>query len=221
VTHILHAPEPALRRLQHWVPAIARDRQVVAETAPEFRKPWLTLGLFLLVAVVILWQTAWPPLIDRLQWNAVKVGEGEVWRLVTGLLVHTNGQSQIVVNMATLLALGSFVEQRWPRIVWLAAFFAGAFSAEAAGVHWYPVGGGMSVGLWGLFGLTLAGALTNPEASLPVRIVWPALGCAAGLLFCFASDIHGPPVFAGALVGFTALALGTQPLSRSSAPAHG
>ncbi len=215
MSHILPAPEQARRApLQALSWSVAAPRRAARERVG--RQPWLTLGLFVLTAFVVTWQTLWPPLIGHLQWDAARVGQGELWRLVTGLLVHTNGESQILVNLSTLLVLGAFVELRWSRTIWLSAFLAGAFSAEAAGVYWYPVGGGNSVGLWGLLGLTLVGLMANHQARWPLRWGLPLLGFSIGALFCYFSDIHGPPVFAGALVGIIALhharARGQEPL---------
>lgn len=169
-----------------------------------WRWPWLTISVFVVTSLVVAVQLNWPPLVELLQWDARLVLEGQFWRMLTGLLVHTSGWSQIALNFTVLVLLGTLIENIWPRWMWVAGFAIGALTAEAFALSWYQQGGGNSVGLCGLFGLFLAGLLRSDLPDM-VRIGFPVVSLAGALSFCAMSDIHGPPVLAGALFGFFAL----------------
>lgn len=174
------------------------------------RRPYATAAIALLSGSGFILQLVWPEAIGLLQWDAGRVAQGDVWRLLTVILVHTNGVPHIALNLAILMVLGPYVEQRWSRWAWMAAFWAGVFAAEAAGVFWLPVGGGNSVGLGGVFGLGLVGLLLDHTVSRSARLAVPIASFVIALFATLATDIHGPPIFAGALVGLVALRLGAR-----------
>lgn len=174
------------------------------------RRPYATATIMLLSGAGFILQLLWPPAIGLLQWDAARVAQGEVWRLFTVILVHTNGVPHIALNLAILMVLGPYVEQRWSRWAWMAGFWAGVFAAEAVGVSWLPVGGGNSVGLGGVFGLGLVGLLADPRVSRSARLAVPIASFVIAVFATLAADIHGPPIFAGALVGLAALPLGAR-----------
>lgn len=170
----------------------------------KWRWPWLTMSVLLVTGIVVVVQLNWPPLVPMLQWDARLVMAGQLWRIVTGLLVHTSGWSQIALNFTVLVLLGTLIENIWPRWMWVVAFALGALTAEAFALSWYQTGGGNSVGLCGLFGLFLAGLLRSdlPEAA---GTYFPAISLAIALYFCSLADIHGPPVIAGTIFGLVVL----------------
>ena len=146
-------------------------------------------------------QTAYPPLLAAWQWDSMRVGSGEYWRIATAPFVHSNGWGQILSNLAGLLVIGWLVEQQWSRAAWLAAALAGVVSGEISATFWEPVGGGISVAIGGLVGLALTGWMLHPNLPAWFRFGVPLLYvCGAGYAV-YLGDIHGPPVLAGALVG--------------------
>ena len=176
----------------------------------ERRWPYATMTIFALSGGGFIVQTLWPEAISLLQWNAALVAQGEIWRLLTVILVHTNGVPHIALNLAILAILGPYVEQRWSRWAWAAAFLVGVFAGEAAGVFWLTEGGGNSVGLGGLFGLGLVGLLADGSAPRSARLAIPIASFVIALIVTVLSDIHGPPIFAGAVVGLVALRMGAR-----------
>jgi rhomboid protease GluP len=148
-------------------------------------------------------QSMFPELIGLLQRQPTMITGHEYWRFVTALLVQSDGASQLSVNLPLLLVVGTFAEQRWRRAIWVAAYLAGGLTGEIAGIFWQPVGAGNSVAILGVAGLLLA--ILPQERSLPplARYVWPAAGLVAAIVLTSIDNIHGPPLFIGALVALT------------------
>ncbi|HEV7292857.1 MAG TPA: rhomboid family intramembrane serine protease [Devosia sp.] len=165
------------------------------------RWPWLTLAVAAIMLLFVTAQTIWPELIGHLRWEAERVLAGEVWRMASGAFIHTNGPLQIIFNLVGLLFIGWFVEQHWSRLAWSVAFVGGVLAAELFAILWYPVGGGLSVGLGGLVGLTLAGWARYREVRWIVRVPLVLLYLAGTAYVIYLQDLHGPPIIAGALVG--------------------
>ena len=171
------------------------------EAVSRLRWPWLTLAVLAATAAVVVAQSLHPPLVDAWQWNAERVRQGQLWRMVTGAFVHTAGPAQIASNLFGLLFVGWLVEQQWSRLAWVLAALAGVATAELAALFWYPVGGGISVALGGLVGLAMIGWLFDPRLPMWFRFGLPVLYVLGAIYIASRADIHGPPIMAGAVVG--------------------
>ena len=71
-------------------------------------KPWLTITLCVGSLLLFLVQGAAP---DALVYNRQALGQGEIWRLLTGHFVHCD-LAHLGWNLAALLILGGLLEQR-------------------------------------------------------------------------------------------------------------
>lgn len=96
--------------------------------------------------------------------DSARVAAGEVWRLLTGPLVHASGV-HLLVNVVALLALGHLLEPRLGARRWLTVFVLGA------------VGGGLVSQLSGV--VRTDGASGGAYALLGATIAWGRWG--AGL----------------------------------------
>ncbi len=85
-----------------------RFSQPSYESQGRSRLPWLTLLLSGLVAAVYLLLGPAPP---GLLFDHDRVAQGEVWRLLTGHLVHSD-TAHLAWNLAALVILGSLLEWR-------------------------------------------------------------------------------------------------------------
>jgi rhomboid family GlyGly-CTERM serine protease len=72
------------------------------------RFPWRTAGL----AGVCLAAAVVPGSAEALQYDRVRVMEGEVWRLLTGQLVHWTARMALA-DLGVLLGLGAWLEAVW------------------------------------------------------------------------------------------------------------
>lgn len=137
------------------------------------RRSWLTLTVFVLTAVPSLLQVFIPGVLTSLQ-RTPAVRDGEVWRLLTSLVVQDGGWFGTISNLLFLLVIGATAEYVLPRRRWLACYLAGGITGQLVGLEWQPFGGGNSVAICGLTGalaVSLVGAADSPRWT-PVVVAW-------------------------------------------------
>jgi membrane associated rhomboid family serine protease len=146
------------------------------------RRAPATLAIVALTSAVVVAQLAAPSLVTALGASWPEIAHGQVWRLVTGSLVHGLGVAQLVVNMAAFIVFGPPLERAIGRrrfvalyfgggaLVWLLVLtitdraFTGAgasasvFAVMAAGV---PVGLRQPGGRWGWAALSAAAVVAG------------------------------------------------------------
>ncbi|MEC9344039.1 MAG: rhomboid family intramembrane serine protease [Pseudomonadota bacterium] len=165
------------------------------------RPPLLTLAIAAATSLLTVAALAYPSLLALLERNEARIAAGEFWRLLTSFLVLGDNATQIGFNLAGLLLLGTPVERRLPRRLWAIAYLGGGVVGQLAGLYWKPFGAGNSVAIAGLAGLLLVHMARREGATLPQRLAWPVAGFGFAAWLSLIQDIHGLPVFAGALAG--------------------
>ncbi len=83
-------------------------------------------------------QFIWPSLLDRLRRDRARLQDGEWWRLVTSILVQSDGVGQYAYNLTGSVLVGVAVESRCGHARWLACYLAGGLAANVAAYQ--PVG---------------------------------------------------------------------------------
>ena len=137
-----------------------------------------------------------------------EVTRGQVWRLVTPMLLHF-GFWHLLFNMLWLKDLGSLIETRlgaW-YLVWLV--LGVAVTSNVAQYWWSGPGfGGMSGVVYGLFGFVWvrgrfdpASGLEMDQATVIMMMIWFVV-CVFGLVGPVANVVHGVGLAGGALWGF-------------------
>lgn len=183
------------------------SRDIVTRSHGGRRSPWLT-GL--LVAVIAFLWAVLGPAPGSLVFDRTAIANGEMWRLVTGHLVHSDAQHALW-NVSALAILGFLMEPRG-QLRMMAAAGIGVLSVSA-GLWWYAPEINRYCGLSGilntlfvvalsdlwrayrhpaiagaavvLMGKLLAETLT--QQSLVITTAWPTVplshlaGCAGGL----------------------------------------
>jgi membrane associated rhomboid family serine protease len=163
------------------------------------RPPVLTIAGLLLLSVFMGLQTVEPSVLAALRRDLPAVQAGEWWRLLSPLLVQSDGWPQFAFNFAGLAILGAAIERRCGRWWWLALVLAGAAAGEAAGYAWDPHGAGSSVAVCGLLGGLLAFTWRHDRRdSWPLEFSFYWMASLAGLA------LLGPT---GAVAACVALAL--------------
>lgn len=74
------------------------------------RPPWWTLAL--VAGALLAW--AWPDLAALLVYDRAAIGDGELWRIASGHLVHFS-YAHLAANLGVLLVAGTALERRDPR----------------------------------------------------------------------------------------------------------
>lgn len=132
----------------------------------------LTAAVFVITAVPSLLQIPFPAVLTALE-RTPAVREGEVWRLLTSLVVQDGGWFGTFSNLLFLAVVGATAELVLPRWLWLACYLGGGLTGQLAGLFWQPIGAGNSVAVCGLAG-ALAVVLIQGRAPLwtPAVVAW-------------------------------------------------
>ena len=162
--------------------------------------PVATVGLLALIGIPTVLQFAFPAILATLERNWPLILQGQVWRLLTSLLVQDGGWQGSLFNLTSLTLLGFTAEKLWGPSRLLVIFGLGGVITVALACWWQPVGAGNSVANIALAAATavLALKLSRQMAVRCVAIV--VLG--AGLVLLIAKDVHGIADAVGAGLGY-------------------
>jgi membrane associated rhomboid family serine protease len=168
----------------------ARDEAARRHAEPEpfrdalrERTPWpLIMPALVAVNVVVFLMMGWGSTEQEtlVGWGASfgpRTTNGEWWRLVASMFVHT-GSFQLLVNCAAIAQLGLILERLVGHITFGAVYLAAGVLASIVSLSDYPmaVSMGASGAIFGLYGLLLAStawtAINRPSA--PVDAPQPA-----------------------------------------------
>jgi hypothetical protein len=137
---------------------------------------------------------------------------GQVWRLVSPVLVQSDHSVAVVVaTLATCTVVGALGEQVFSRRRWLTLYLLGALVGHGIGELFQPLQSGTSVAFAAILGGLAAYALA-PSTHLPrpVRIE-AALAVPAAIADTVLRDIHGLPFIAGLVLVVLWLRLDRRP----------
>ncbi|WP_189304902.1 rhomboid family intramembrane serine protease [Streptomyces albospinus] len=168
------------------------------------RRPWGTITLFAVMAVMAVVQYAVPAAVNDLMRQPGALSNGQWWRAGTALLVQSSGITQIALNLPALLVVGAVAESALGRWRTLAVFLTSGVLAHVVSLaDWSPRGGGDSVAICGLLGALAVTCLLRGNAlGLTFKDSWYALIVpAAGLFLCLVHNNHGAGLLAGCLLG--------------------
>jgi membrane associated rhomboid family serine protease len=149
---------------------------------------------------VTLFQFAFPQVLELLKRRPGCLAAGEWWRTVSPLFVHSLGLKHLVFNVAWIAYVGVAAERLFGGARWLIIYFLAGVIGEFAGFAWKPDGAGASLGGCGLIGALCAWViLVRPAERWQFRLSG-YLGLLGAAILCAITDLHGPPIFAGALI---------------------
>lgn len=158
----------------------------------------LTVGLSVVLIACAAAQALHPSLL-ALSERSPMVERGQPWRLVTSPWFQDGGPAGTVLNLIMLVAIGWVTEAKLSPRCWIAAYVGGALAGGLAGLAWQPFGAGNSTAVLGVAGALFATtAIRGGSRRQRLYAATPLLAC---LLMSGLHDIHGPAMFAGALVG--------------------
>ena len=158
------------------------------------------LGLWLVVALPSLAQVvAVPGLYDVLSRDGGRIGDGQVWRLVTSAVVQDGGVVGTVSNLVILAFAIVAATTAWGGVRTWATFWAAVVGSNLLVLGWEPDGGGNSMAT-----LALACAVTANILASPARrwALVPGLGVLTGVVvLAAAGDYHAVACGLGVLLG--------------------
>jgi rhomboid family GlyGly-CTERM serine protease len=139
------------------------------QNAQANRHGWLVPACIVLAAVTV--ALAGEAGREFLRYERAAIGDGEIWRLLTGHLAHL-GLSHLLLNLAGLLLVWYLVGQSLTRFQWLLVLFASIAGIDA-GFWWFQPQLNWYVGLSGaLHGMLAAGVVAViPAGRAETRIL--------------------------------------------------
>ncbi len=155
-------------------------------------KPFFQYLVFAMAGIYVL-DLLFPTfgLISKMLLIAPTVTSGEVWRLLTFLVIPPFGRIlEAAISLYFFYFIGTSLEARWGARRFLLFYLFGAAFALAAGMI-----SGIGTNLYLNLSLFFAFAILNPEYQillffiLPIKVKWLAL---LNLVFYIASLINGP-----------------------------
>ncbi len=165
--------------------------------------PITTITVLVITAIFTGLQFPFPAVLETLRRNPHALAAGEWWRMVTPLLVHSDGWAQIIFNFIAIIIFGVLAERVFGHWWWLLLYLGGGIIGEVAGYIWDPFGAGASVGLFGLLGgllLWLLLSFTTTRARIAVGV-----GLLTVVALLIMRDIHGYAALAGACLAILPL----------------
>jgi len=186
------------------------------------RRIWpVTTAVLAVTIFVTLLQSIFPQVLELLKRRPGCLAAGEWWRIISPLFVHSMGWpgeasrssghdawknlAHLVFNVAWIAYVGVVVERLFGGTRWLVIYFISGVIGEFAGFAWKPDGAGASLGGSGLIGaLCIWVILVRPPQRWQFRLSG-MLGLLGAAILCAVADLHGPPIFAGALIAATML----------------
>jgi membrane associated rhomboid family serine protease len=151
------------------------------------------LMTYIVVGMGILWMlsTSRPEALDRLELDFYAVRRGELWRLLTFVLIPPRSSPfWLMVNLYFMWWVGSSLEQHWGAFKFNLYYFAGVFGALVAA---YVTGAASNFWLNDA-SLLFAFATLFPDVEillffvLPVKVKWIGLVSALPMIYAFATD---------------------------------
>ena len=149
------------------------------------------LILYVVCGMGVVWLLAHhPETLGRLVLDADAVRAGQVWRLVTFLLIPSDTSLWMLVALYFTWWIGSSLEQHWGAFKLNAYYFVGILGTVLAALI-----AGPQSNTWLNLSLFLAFATVFPDVQillmfiLPIRVKW--LGLAAGLWLLYSAAMGG------------------------------
>ena len=163
----------------------------------------LSAGIVLLVSTVIsLLAIHNERLLGALQRNPGDLDAGKFWKLFTPLLIQGDGWAGLGFNIPLFILVAFVAERVYGRRRFLLMYFIPGAIGQWAGFAWDGAGGGNSVAIAGLVGGFFMLVLVHPRRVPRVASIMAGLGLAAALVMSLGMEMHGPPVLAGAILGY-------------------
>jgi membrane associated rhomboid family serine protease len=165
--------------------------------------PLLTAAALALSAAGTLTRLAGTGVFDALRRDPSGLRRGQLWRLITPVLVQSDRSHVVVIEVFVLCAVvGAIGERVFARPEWLAPYLTGALVGHGIGEAFQPYQSGMSVAFAGILG-GLAAEASRPGAPVPkVLRVEAALLIPLAIIDTALRDIHGAPLLGGFVVAY-------------------
>ena len=143
-----------------------------------------------------------PDVFDALRRDPSQLGHGQLWRLLTPVLVQGDHSLMAIVSVFALCAaIGVAGEWLLPRGEWLLLYVLGALAGHGLGDAFQPHQSGTSVAFAAILGGIGARILLDADPRLKMWRIRFAVLVPLAVLDTALRDIHGAPYLIGLLLG--------------------
>lgn len=178
--------------------ALAASRHDDTEGPPRPTAP--TAALWLVVAVPTALQVALPGLLPALRRDWPAIVDGQLWRLVTSVVVQDGGLAGTVFNLFALAVVAVAAQELWPPARTWATFWLGAVAANlVVGPGPEPAGAGSSMATFVLGCALVSNVLLSGTRRRAVFPAAAALVCIG--LIALGRDYHALACLLGLMAG--------------------
>lgn len=181
----------------------------IGVTSPQWRSPtarryrdvvWSAFGLWAVVAVPSLLQFAAPRLLHALRRDPDAIGSGQVWRLLTSVVVQDGGVGGTVFNLVILALVAVVAGRVWGVARSVAFFVVGVIVFNLITTFAFAsTGAGNSAATYTL-ACSLAGLALVARSSRD-QVITGLLVLATGVAMLALRDAHGFAVLLGVALG--------------------
>ena len=152
--------------------------------------PVFSLVAILLPALILMLMSLSPSILSVLQRDRVALAAGQWWRILSPLLVDSDGWFHWVYVSVGFVCVGIVAEHFLGRWRWLLLFFSGALAGELAGYLWQPYGGGTSIALFGVMGGLIVLLLKRGSALFLITALYAGTAVVVLVVEAVASALH-------------------------------
>jgi rhomboid protease GluP len=186
---------------------------------PRARWPWATTVAMIIVGIPTLAQfTMAPWLLNSLERNWTLIARGQLWRLLSSLVVQDGGVAGAIFNLLALAMIGFAAEQVWGPTRWTVIALSGALAGELWGKIVQPIGAGNSVAV---FSLAASLAVVAMLHGAGLQRLLGVISLAGAALLLIIGDIHGGAATVGAVLGGVLARLTRSPQGSSDTSRSG
>lgn len=172
----------------------------VTQISPRQSFPLLTALTLGVTAVLTASRLVGDGVLDAVRRDPAALGHGQLWRLVSPVLVQGDRSLFAVLGVFALCSvIGATGERILPRRRWIALYFIGALAGHSAGEVFQPHQSGTSVAFAGILGGLAAYALFDCAPVLQDWRTRAAVAIPLAVLDTVFRDIHGVAFLAGLL----------------------
>ena len=163
----------------------------------------LSISMFIISTTVLITslQFIFPSIIKELDRNKDALLDGEIWRIVTPLLIQPMGIWQCVFNGIFLLVFLPLAEHFYGRRLLIIYFIAG-IAGQIFNYYWNKGGGGSSTAIYGVIGSLFMYIFLHRNDFPKGYIFLPIAGFIGAIVLYFFRDGHAPGLLVGAITSF-------------------
>lgn len=143
----------------------------------------VTVIIIFITSITTIFQFIDPQILAMLRRNPEALLAGQWWRIVTPLLVHSDGVLQFIINIIGIGVFGFAAERIFGSSKIIILYLAGGLAGEIIGyIGWDPFGAGASVGWCGILGGLIFWVFKNKNYKSNKIVLIFALYYIAGLI---------------------------------------